>query len=142
VILIMNNRAGIDALRPEVTSAETRVTQLQKDITTLNTQISSTKGSADALGSTLTTIERGRATIISDLREVTKLAGQSVSLESVSHTGGAVSLNGGAVDVDYIFRYARALRESEELPNELRFSSVWISSIAGGGTAFDFALTK
>jgi type IV pilus assembly protein PilM len=142
VILIMNNRAGIDALRPEVTSAETRVTQLQKDITTLNTQISSTKGSADALGSTLTTIERGRATIISDLREVTKLAGQSVSLESVSHTGGAVSLNGGAVDVDYIFRYARALRESEELPNELRFSSVWISSITGGGTAFNFQLTK
>jgi hypothetical protein len=94
------------------------------------------------LGSTLVTIERGRATIISDLREVTKLAGQSVSLGTVSHTGSAVTMNGNTPDVDYIFRYARALRESEELPNELRFSSVWISSITDSGTKFNFQLEK
>jgi len=142
VILIMNNRANIAALRPEVASAETRVTQLQGDITTLNTQVASAKGTADVLGNTLTTIERGRAVILDDLREIDRLAGQSVSLGTVSHVGSSVTMNGATPDVDYIFRYARALRESEESANDLRFSSVWISSITDGGQAFNFALTK
>jgi type IV pilus assembly protein PilM len=142
IVLIMNDRANIATLRPEVTAAETAVTQLQRDVTTLNTQIASAKGTADVLSGTLVTIERGRATILSDLREVTKLAGGSVSLGSVSHTGSAVTMDGGAADVDYIFRYARALRESEEAPNDLRFSSVWISSISGGGASFNFQLAK
>jgi type IV pilus assembly protein PilM len=142
IVLIMNDRANIATLRPEVTAAETAVTQLQRDVATLNTQIASAKGTADVLSGTLVTIERGRATILSDLREVTKLAGQSVSLGSVSHTGSAVTMDGGAADVDYIFRYARALRESEEAPNDLRFSSVWISSITDSGTKFNFQLAK
>jgi type IV pilus assembly protein PilM len=142
IILIMGNRASIAALRPEVASAETRVTQLQTEVTTLNTQIASAKGAADALGNTLTTIERGRAVILDDLREIDRLAGESVSLGTVSHTGSSVAINGAAPDVDYIFRYARALRESQEAPNDLRFSSVWISSITSSGRAFTFALTK
>ena len=142
VILILNNRANIAALRPEVASAETRVTQLQSDITTLNTQIASAKGAADVLDNTVTTIERGRAVILDDLREIDRLAGESVSLGTVSHVGSAVTLNGATPDVDYIFRYARALRESEEAPNDLRFSSVWISSITNAGRAFTFALAK
>jgi type IV pilus assembly protein PilM len=142
VILILNNRANIAALRPEVASAETRVTQLQSDITTLNTQIASAKGAADVLDNTLTTIERGRAVILDDLREIDRLAGESVSLGTVSHVGSTVTLNGATPDVDYIFRYARALRSSEEAPNELRFSSVWISSITNAGKAFTFALAK
>jgi type IV pilus assembly protein PilM len=142
VILILNNRANIAALRPEVASAETRVTQLQSDITTLNTQIASAKGAADVLGNTVTSIERGRAVILDDLREIDRLAGESVSLGTVSHVGSAVTLNGATPDVDYIFRYARALRSSEEAPNELRFSSVWISSITNAGKAFTFALAK
>jgi type IV pilus assembly protein PilM len=142
VVLIMNNRANINALTPQVTSAEARVAQLQRDVTSLNTQIGAAKGTADALGNTLTTIERGRATIISDLREVTGLAGQSVSLGTVSHTGASVTLNGATTDVSDIFLYARALRESEEAPDDLRFSSVWISSIGGGGTSFNFQLAK
>jgi len=142
LILILNNRADIAALRPEVASAEIRVTQLQRDITTLNTQIASAKGAADVLGNTLTTIERGRAVILDDLREIDRLAGQSVSLGTVSHVGSSVTISGTTTDVDYIFRYARALRESKEAANDPRFSSVWISSITSGGTAFSFSLTK
>jgi len=56
--------------------------------------------------------------------------------------GSSVKLNGGTPDVDYIFRYARALRASKESPNDLRFSSVWISSITDGGKTFTIDLTK
>jgi type IV pilus assembly protein PilM len=142
VILILNNRADIEALRAEVASAETRVAQLQSDVTQLEGDIASAKGKADTLGNTLTTIERGRAMILSDLREIDRLAGQSVSLGTVSHTGGSVTVNGRTPDVDHIFRYARALRESEEAANDLRFSSVWISTIGNSGKAFNFDLTK
>jgi len=51
-------------------------------------------------------------------------------------------MNGATPDVDRIFLYARALRDSEEAPNDLRFSSVWISKITKSGKAFDFDLTK
>ena len=142
VILIMNNRANIAELTPQVATAETRVTQLQGDVNTLNTQIASAGGAADVLSSTLTSIARGRAVILSDLREIDRLAGETVSLGTVSHTGSSVSMNGATPDVDRIFLYARALRDSEEAPNDLRFSSVWISKITGGGKAFDFDLTK
>jgi Tfp pilus assembly protein PilN len=142
VVLIMNNRANIAALRPEVASAETRVTQLQRDVTQLGASIASAKGTADVLSSTLVGIERGRAVILSDLREVTRLAGQSVALGGVSHVGSSVTISGTTTNVDYIFRYARALRESKEAPDDPRFSSVWISSITGDGTAFNIALTK
>jgi len=141
-ILILNDRTNIAALRPQVTAAETSVTGLQRDVTTLNTQIASAKGAADVLGNTLTTIERGRAVILDDLREIDRLAGESVRLGTVSHVGSSVKLNGGTPDVDYIFRYARALRASKESPNDLRFSSVWISSITNGGKAFTIDLTK
>jgi len=142
VILIMNNRADIAQLGPEVASAEGKVTQLQRDVSTLNTQIASAGGAADVLSSTLTSIARGRAVILSDLREIDRLAGETVSLGTVSHTGSSISMNGATPDVDRIFLYARALRESEEAPNDLRFSSVWISKITKSGKAFDFDLTK
>jgi type IV pilus assembly protein PilM len=142
VILILNNRTQIAALRSQVTAAETTVTQLQRDVAQLGANIQSIKSSADGLSSTLVNIERGRAVILSDLREITKLAGQSVSLGTVSHVGSSVTMNGATPDVDYIFRYARALRNSRDSANAPRFSSVWISSITGGGQAFSFSLTK
>jgi len=142
VVLIMSNRANIATLKPEVAAAETTVTQLQRDVTQLGANIASAKGTADVLSGTLVGIERGRAVILSDLREITRLAGQSVSLGTVNHVGNSVTISGTTANVDYIFRYARALRESQEAPNDPRFSSVWISSITGGGTAFSFALTK
>ena len=142
LILIMGNRANIAELEPEVASAESRVAQLRGQVTTLETQVASAKDAADALDSMLTNIERGRATILDDLREIDRLAGESVRVATVSHTGSSVTINGGASDVDYVFRYARALRESLEAPDDLRFSSVWISSIGGRGQSFTLNLAK
>jgi len=142
LILVLNNRADIAALRPEVASAETSVAQLQRDVTQLGAGIASTKGTADVLSNTLVDIERGRAVILADLREITRLAGQSVALGTVNHVGSSVTISGTAADVDYVFRYARALRNSRDSANNLRFSSVWISSITGNGQAFSFSLTK
>jgi len=142
VILIMNNRASIAELRPQVLTAETRVTQLQTDVNSRDTQIASVGGAADALSSRLTTIERGRAIILSDLREIVSLTGESVSLGTISYAQGSVQMNGSTPGVDDIFDYARALRESEEAPNDPRFNTVWISTISGGGKSFNIDLTK
>ena len=142
VILIMNNRADIATARPQVAAAETSVSQLQRDVAQLGANIQSVEGTADALSSTIVNIGRGRTVIISDLREVTRLAGQSVAVGTVKHVGGSVTMNGATANVDYIFRYARALRESQEAPNDPRFSSVWISSITDAGKTFSFSLTK
>jgi type IV pilus assembly protein PilM len=142
VVLILNNRANVAALRPQVTTAETAVAQLQRDVAQLGASVKSAEASSDALSGTLADIERGRAVILSDLREIRRLAEQSVTLGTVSDTGSSVAITGVAADVDDIFQYARALRESEEAPNDLRFSSVWISSITNGGTTFSLQLTK
>jgi type IV pilus assembly protein PilM len=138
VILILNNRSHIEALRSEVTVAETSVTQLQSNVATLNTQIGSVGATADELNTRLTTMERGRTSIYEDLREIVRLAGEKVTLSSVSHAGSSISVSGTASDVGLIYRYARDLRSSP------RFSTVWVSSISGSEGAFNFvfSLTK
>jgi len=141
-ILLLQNRANIETLRSELAVAESRVVQQQRDITQLRGRLEWTKGRADVLHNRLIAIERGRAEILDDLREINRLAGQSVTLETVNHTGSSVIVNGNAPDVDEIFRYARDLRDSKYLANAPRFSSVWISSITEDGTAFSLSLTK
>jgi type IV pilus assembly protein PilM len=138
VILILNNRAEIGTLRSQVTVAETSVTRLQSEIATLKTQIGSAGATADELNLRLTTMERGRASIYEDLREIVNLAGDKVTLSNVGHGGSSISVSGTASDVDLIYGYARALRSSP------RFSSIWVSSISGsgGGFSFAFSLTK
>ena len=141
-ILVFQNRANIETLNSEIAIAESRVIQQQRDITQLRSTVESTKAKADVLHNRLVAIERGRAVILDDLREIDRLAGQSVTLKTVNHTGGSVTLNGAALDVDKIFRYARDLRASKDSANAPRFSSVWIQSITGGGKAFALSLTK
>ena len=141
-IFILQTRAYIEDLRPQVTAAQIRVTQDQGAITQLKTNVGSVKATADVLHNTLITIERGRAVILEDLREIDRLAGEKIKLGTVNHTGSSVTVNGDAPDVDDIFSYARELRNSKEAPNDPRFSSVWISSITNGGKAFSFTLTK
>jgi len=141
-ILVLQNRAAIEALRPQVTVAQSRVTQEQLSITQLEADVKSAKATADVLHDTLVTMERGRAVILADLREIHRLAAGEVTLKTVKHVGSSVTVNGNAPDVDDIFSYARDLRNSRDSANDLRFSSVWISSITDGGKAFSFALTK
>ncbi|MGB6874266.1 MAG: pilus assembly protein PilM [Dehalococcoidia bacterium] len=144
VILVQNNRADIEALQSQVTVAESSVTQQQKDIAQLRADVGSTKATADVLHNTLITMERGRAVILEDLREIHRLATEKVTLGTVNHAGSSVIVNGAAPDVDDIFSYARDLRNLTDSANDLRFSGVWISSItrSGGGFNFVFSLTK
>jgi type IV pilus assembly protein PilM len=137
VILILNNRANFEALRSEVTIAESSVTQQQGAITTLNGKISPVEATANELSARITTMERRRASIYLDLREIVKLAKEKVSLASVNHGGSSVAVTGKASNVGLIYRYARDLRSSP------RFSRVWVSSIrgSGGGFSFSFSLT-
>jgi type IV pilus assembly protein PilM len=141
-ILVLHNRDNIEILRSQVTGGESSVAQQQTQVTQLRANVVSVKSTADALHSTLVGIGQGRAVILDDLREITGLAGESVALGAVTHVGNSVTMNGGTPNVDDIFRYARALRDSRDLANDPRFSTVWISSITGGGTAFSFSLTK
>jgi type IV pilus assembly protein PilM len=144
VILILNNRASIESLRSDVTSAETSVAQQQQAINDLTKQIGPTQATANALNAQLTAMERDRAVFHADLTEIEKLAGEQVILNSVSHSGGSVALSGTASNENSIFSYARELRESEDSAKDLRFSSVWISSISGSGGSYSFqiSLTK
>jgi type IV pilus assembly protein PilM len=134
-ILILNNRADIAALSSQVTVAETSVTQLQRDIATLKTQVGSVGALADELNTRLVTMERGRANVYLDLREIVNLAKEKVALSSVNHVGSSITVKGTASNVGLIYSYARDLRKSP------RFSKVWVSKVESG-FSFEFSLTK
>jgi len=138
LILILNNRANIEALRTELTVAESSVTQQQGLIGKLNAQIPSVEATAQELSGRITTMERRRADIYLDLSEIVQLAKEKVSLASVNHGGSSITMTGTASNVGLIYRYARDLRSSP------RFSKVWVSSVKGskGGFSFAFSLTK
>jgi len=135
VILIQGNRAEIEALRSQLTATERSVAQLQRETTTLSVQTGPIEATADELNTRVITMERGRAQIAMDLSEIDRIAGEKITLSSVSHAGGSVTVNAVASDEDDIFSYARDLRKSG------RFSDVWISSISGSESKFTFALS-
>jgi type IV pilus assembly protein PilM len=139
-ILVLHNRANIETSRSQVMAAEKSVQQQQTEVNQSRASVQATKGKADVLHNRLDDIEGRRAGILDDLIEITRLAGESVTLGNIGHTGSSVTISGNAPDVDHIFRYARDLRDSKDLVGDPRFSSVWVSSISG--RAFSFALTK
>jgi len=139
VILILYNRTEIATLRSEVTIAETSVTQLQQDTATLKAQTGSLEATAGELDDRISTMERRRASIYLDLREIVDLAKQNVSFVQIEHKGSSIIVKGTAPNVGLIYSYARDLRESP------RFPKVWVARITGDsrdGFSFEFSLTK
>ena len=139
VILILYNRTEIATLRSEVTVAETSVTQLQQDTATLKAQTGSLEATAGELDDRISTMERRRASIYLDLREIVDLAKQNVSFVQIEHKGSSIIVKGTAPNVGLIYSYARDLRESP------RFPKVWVARITGDsrdGFSFEFSLTK
>ena len=134
-ILVLTNRANIETLNSEVTIAETSVTQQRSQINTLKAQISPAEATAEELNSRITDMERQRVTIHEDLDEIVTLAGGKVSLNSVNHKVGQVTLSGVTSNENNIFSYARDLEYSG------RFSGVWISSITGSGNSLSFSIS-
>jgi Tfp pilus assembly protein PilN len=135
LILILNGRANMARLESQVTTSERSVVQLQGEVTRLNTQVASAGAAATGLSTALANMERGRTSIYLDLDEIVNLAEGKVSLDNVSHGGVSITVTGVASNVDSIYKYARALRESP------RFSSVWVSKV-GGGSSFELLLTR
>jgi len=138
VILVLTNRASIESLRTDVTLTETSIAQEQKKIDDLDKKIGPTTAAAEALNAQLTAMERDRAMFHEDLDEIEKLAGEQVILNNVNHSGNSVAVTGTTSDEDNIFRYAESLRASIDTSNELRFSQVWINSVTGSGSSFNF----
>ena len=138
LILIQGNRSEIDALRSQLTATESSVAQLQRETTTLSVQIGPIEATAGELDARVVDMERERAQISTDLSEIDRLAGETITLSNVNHTGGSVTINGRAPDEDALFGYADDLRKSGI------FSGIWITSITGGegGYSFAFSLTK
>jgi type IV pilus assembly protein PilM len=81
VVLILNGRANMGALQSQVTTAETSLARLQSEVAILNGQLTSVGAAADGLGTMLTNMERGRASIYLDLKEIVGLAEGKVRLQ-------------------------------------------------------------
>jgi len=135
VILIQGNRSEIESLRSQLTATQSSAAQLQKETTTLKTQIGPIETIANELNGRVVAMEQGRAQIAVDLSEIDRLAGEKITLSRVSHAGGSVTVNAVASDEDAIFKYAYDLRGCG------RFSDVWIASISGSGSEFTFAFS-
>lgn len=133
-ILILSSRAHIAALRSEVTVTQSGVAQLQAETTTLRTQAGSVQTTANELSARITALEQGREDLYLDLREITDLGRTSsaLTLTRVEHGGSSIRVAGTATNVDSIYRYADALRDSP------RFSTVWVGRVRSG---FDFEFT-
>jgi hypothetical protein len=139
VVLILNNRADIEALQSQVPVAESRVNQEQSQIAALKAQTGSAEAVAGELGARVTAMERRRASFYQDIYEIITLAKENVQLSNINHGGSSISLRGTAPSVGVIYDYARELRDSP------RFSRVWVSPVSGSskrGFSFDFSLTK
>jgi len=137
VILILYNRTEIATLRSDVTVAETSVTQLQRDTATLQAQAGSLEATAGELNDRSIAMERRRASIYLDLREIVDLAEGNVYFVQVQHSGSSIIVKGAAPKVGLIYDYARDLRESP------RFSRVWVARVDGDskeGFNFEFSL--
>ena len=132
VVFVQHNRAYTEDLRSQLESIQSSVTQKQSEVAILNAQVGSVEAIADELDSRITTMEQGRANIYLDLREIKTLKPEDLQLSSIDDGGSSITVKGTAPNVGLIYSYARALRGSP------RFSSVWVSSISGGGGAFSF----
>jgi type IV pilus assembly protein PilM len=135
-ILILSGRANTATLQSQVTTAETSVARLQSEVAVLNGQLVSVRAAADGLSTGLTNMERGRTSIYLDLKEIVDLAQGKVILSGVTHGGSSITVSGAAPNVDSLYKYARALRESP------RFSSIWVSKVGSAGSSFEFSLVK
>lgn len=136
VVFVQHNRAYTGDLQSQLEAIQSSVNQKQGEITALNTQVESVGAIADELDSRITTLAQDRANMYLDLREIKTLKPADLLLDSIADSGNSITVTGTAPKVGLIYGYARALRGSP------RFSSVWVSSVSGGGTTFTFALTK
>lgn len=136
VILVLTSRAQIGALSSQVQATETSVVQLQTETATLRNQANAARAVAGELNNRITALEQEREGLYLDLREISDLAktNSALVLGKVIHGGSSITVTGTATNVDVIYRYADALRDSP------RFSRVWVGKVSGA-FSFEFTVT-
>jgi len=143
--LVRNKVDYTSVLRSQLTPVESRITQEQKEMETLQGQVKQVEAGiapvqavAKIFDTTFTSLELGREGVDRELTDSVNLLPGTISLTEVNHVGNSVTVRGIAPDEDNIFRYARDLRS--------KFASVAISSIKareddeGLITGYDFEL--
>ncbi len=136
--LLLNSqvRTRIQELQPQVAARESTVRQLDTDVASLRSGINSDKARTNILNNRISSLQRARDEMHEDLRTIDALARamDKVTVHSISHSGGSITLSGRADDEDAAYAYARELREMD------RFSDVWMPSISGSPGAFSFTI--
>jgi len=137
LLLSSQVRTRIQELQPQVATSEATVTKLNTDIASLRSGINSDKARTNILNNRISSLQRARDVIHEDVRTIDTLARamDGVSVHSISHSGGSISISGRADGEDSAYAYARQLRALD------RFPDVWMPSISGTPGAFSFSLT-
>lgn len=127
---VMAHRKADDnsLLRSDLASAQSRVTEEQANLATLQQQLKQVEDSiapvqatANTLGTTLTSLEAGRQQLDGELADIIDLLPGSINLTAVNYQSESIAVAGTALDVDDLSTYVAALGT--------RFSNVAISSI-------------
>jgi Tfp pilus assembly protein PilN len=136
--LALQSRTETETLQSRLAASAPPLAQQQKDIAAIKEQIKQTepqtkpidaqiaqvKATAAVFTSTQGSLNTNRSTVDADMDKIVKLLPSEVNLLTVNHARGVITITGVAPDEDYIFEYARALRESGGV------SALVISSIA------------
>jgi Tfp pilus assembly protein PilN len=100
----------------KIASLKTEIAQVTPQSAPIEAQTAQVTATAAAFRSRLLSLEGGRIKVDSDLKD--RVVGllpynkEHLSLTSVNHNGSIIAITGAAADEDYIFQYARKLRES------------------------------
>jgi len=136
LLLSSQVRTDIRELQPRVASSEATVRQLDTDIASLRSGINSDRARRNILNNRISSLQSARYEMHEDLRTIDSLARamDGVSVHSISHSGGSLTVNGRADNQDAAYAYARRLREIG------RFSDVWMPTISGSPGSFSFRI--
>jgi len=128
--LAWNSTARIEVLRSQLIPIENRIADERSEIATLEAQIGQIEaqiGPVEAITNTftamLTSLGEARAEVDRDMSQIVSSKPTNVYLTEVTHKGDSITVKGMTSGENYIFRYARDLRSSDE------FSIAIITSI-------------
>ncbi len=108
----------------DIAAIKEQIKQTEPQTKPIDAQIAQVKATTAVFTSTQGSLNQNRSTVDADMDKIVRLLPSEVNLLTVNHARGVITITGVAPDEDYIFEYARALRESGGV------SALVISSIA------------
>ncbi len=142
-LMIQNTSADITETRSQLNTTnqllQQKMVQNQKytdAIAELRQKVNNAETSGGNFALALSTLETQSEDVNSNLEVTVNSLPETVSLNSISHTGNTVALNGQAQSEEDLLSYLRVLEASE------RFSSITITSLRGAsGANTNFSVT-